>query len=167
MRSKKKVKVFVSYARANKELAVRFLTRFRQQVSASKRYAYVFWRDTQVLVGENWNDEIQEALNQCDIGLLLISPAFLGSQYIGQKELSRFMGPDAKPLIPIMLQPVDFQHHDLKGLKKAQIFRLDSAKFRSPKAYGDCTGAQRDRFAHELFKQVELRLAKIFGRKSS
>ena len=84
MRSKKKVKVFVSYARANKELAVRFLTRFRQQVSASKRYAYAFWRDTQILVGENWNVEIQDALNPCDIGLLLISPAFLGSQYIGR-----------------------------------------------------------------------------------
>lgn len=159
---RKKIKVFVSYARTNKGLATGFLKRFREQVAPAKKYKYIFWQDTQILVGESWHDEIQEALKECDIGLLLVSPAFLGSAYIKKHELSKFVGDDARPLIPVMLQPVDFDRMDLKGLQHDQIFRLEDERFRSPKAYDDCTGNQRDRFAQKLFRQVELRLDKLF-----
>ncbi len=160
---KKKIKIFVSYTRANRDLATRFLEKFREQVTPSRNYKYVFWRDAEILVGEKWHDEIQEALMDCNLGLLLVSPAFLGSQYIDEHELPKFVGSNAKPLIPIMLQPVDFERHDLKGLQRAQIFRLDGPRFRSPKSYGECTGLQRDRFAQELFRQVESRLDKLVG----
>jgi hypothetical protein len=160
---KKKIKVFVSYARANRDLAKRFLEKFREQVMPSKKYEYIFWADMEILVGEKWHDEIQKALAECNLGLLLVSPAFLGSQYISEHELPKFMKSDAKLLIPIMLQPVNFKLHDLKGLQRAQIFRLESPRFQSPKAYGDCTGCQRDRFVQELFSQVESRLDKLTG----
>ncbi len=160
---KKKIKIFVSYARANRDLAIRFLEKFREQATPSKKYKYIFWRDTEILVGEKWHDEIQAALIECNLGLLLVSPAFLGSQYIDKHELPKFVGSDGKPLIPIMLQPVDFERHDLKGLQRSQIFQLDSPLFHSPKAYGECTGRQRDRFAQELFRQVESRLDKLIG----
>lgn len=160
---RKRIKIFVSYARANRDLATRFLEKFREQVTPSKKYKYIFWRDTEILVGEKWHDEIQEALKECNLGLLLVSPAFLGSQYINEHELPKFVGSDAKPLIPIMLQPIDFERHDLKGLHRAQIFRLDSPRFQSAKAYGDCIGRQRDRFAQELFRQVESKLDKLLG----
>jgi hypothetical protein len=163
VRMKKKIKFFVSYARANKDLAARFLEKFREQATPSKSYEYVFWRDTNLLVGEKWHDQIQEALKECDLGLLLISPAFLGSQYIDQQELPNFTGVDAKPVIPVMLQPVDFERHDLKGLQDSQIFRLERPRFRSPKSYGECTGLQRDQFAQELFRQVEARLDNLKG----
>jgi hypothetical protein len=164
---RKKIKIFVSYARANRDLATRFLEKYREQVGPSKSYKYIFWRDAGILVGERWHDEIQGALKGCDLGLLLVSPAFLGSQYIGEHELPGFVGDDARPLIPVMLQPVDFERHDLKGLKRTQIFRLDSPRFQSPKAYGDCTGRQRNRFVQELFRQVEARLDKIVGSKAA
>ena len=159
---KKKINIFLSYARANKELATKFLVKFKEQVSPSKRYDYKFWTDNDILVGEQWNDEIIKALKHCDIGLLLVSPAFLGSQYIDEKELPKFIGKKSKPVILVMLQPVDFERHDLKGLLKTQIFRLDRPKFRSPKAFGDCLGNQRDQFTQELFKQVEKKLDKLF-----
>ncbi len=160
---KKKITLFVSYARANKVLAGRFLERFRTQLKAAKRYRYVFWQDTDILVGELWHDEIQAALSACDIGLLLVSPAFLGSQYINEHEVPKFVGKRAKPVIPVLLQPVDPELHDLKGLQDTQIFRLENSRFAHPKAYGECyTSAQRDQFALELFRQVELRLYKLY-----
>jgi hypothetical protein len=155
---KKKIKCFVSYARANKDLANRFMEKFREQAAPSKHYAYSFWRDTDIMVGEKWSEEIHEALNACQLGLLLISPAFLASQYIGEHELPRFLGSDARPVVPIMLQAVDLERHDLKGLQHSQIFRLDRPKFRAPKSYGECTGMQRDQFAQDLFRQVEARM---------
>ncbi len=66
--------------------------------------------------------------------------------------------------MPIMLQPVDFQRMDLKGLEKYQIFRLEGGKFKAPKSYGDCTGNQRDRFVQALFSNVEQKLDKLFRR---
>jgi hypothetical protein len=159
--TKKDVKLFVSYARANKMLAANLLTRFRQQVGASKRYRYMFWRDGHILVGEEWHQAIQRALDDCRLGLLLVSPAFLGSQYIAEHELPRFVGAGGKPVVPVMLQPVDLERHDLKGLRSKQLFRLDRPRFSRPKAYADCTGAQRDQFAQELFRQVEDRLDQL------
>lgn len=167
MRRKKRIELFVSYALANKNLARKFLDRFKEQVAPSKYYEYVFWQDLSILVGECWHEEIGQALEKCNLGLLLISPAFLGSQYISEHELPEFVGSATKPLIPIMLQPVDFERHDLKGLRKHQIFRLDGEKFKSPKSYGDCTGNQRNRFVQTLFREVEQRLDKLFTGKSA
>ena len=162
---KKKINIFVSYARANKVLAGRFLERFRTCLRAGRRYSYVFWQDTDILVGESWHEEIQEALAACDIGLLLVSAAFLGSQYISQHEIPRFVGKRAKPVIPVLLQPVDWERFDLKGLKERQIFRLDRPRFAHPKAYGECyNSVQRDQFALELFRQAELKLDRLYRR---
>ena len=158
---RKKINIFVSYARANRNLAVKFLEKFHEQAMASRNYQYSFWRDNQILVGEKWHDEIKAALEQCDLGLLLISPAFLGSQYIGEHELPGFMGNKPRP----MLQPVDPEYQDLKGLQMSQIFKLDRPGLRSSKSFGQCTGPQRDEFAQELFKQVEARLGKLVSKR--
>jgi len=161
---KKKITVFVSYARANRDLATRFLKKFKEQAAPSRQYQYLFWRDNDILVGERWHEEIQVALAQCDVGLVLISPAFLGSQYIQDHELPKFLKSGGMPVIPVLLQPIDLDRHDLKGLQRTQIFRLDRPRFASPKAYGECSGTQRDQFALELFRQVEARLDKVVSR---
>jgi hypothetical protein len=158
---KNKITVFVSYARANRDLATRFLKKFKEQAAPSKLYQYVFWRDNDILVGEKWHEEIQVALAQCDVGLVLISPAFLGSQYIQEHELPKFLKSGGKSVIPVLLQPIDLDRHDLKGLQRTQIFRLERPRFASPKAYGECSGTQRDQFALKLFGQVEARLDKV------
>jgi len=158
---KKNITIFVSYARANRDLATRFLKKFREQAVPSKQYHYTFWRDNDILVGEKWHEEIQKALGQCDVGLVLVSPAFLGSQYIEDHELPKFVKGEDRPVIPVLLQPVDLERHDLKGLQQTQIFRLDRPRFVSPKAYGECSGSQRDQFALDLFRQVEARLDKV------
>lgn len=163
--SKRKVTLFVSYARANRVLASKFLEKFSDSVGPARNYKYSFWRDGNILVGEGWHEEIQRAIEESEMGLLLISPAFLASQYIEEKELPKFVGRRAKPVIPVMLQPVDLDLHDLKGLKHRQIFRLDRTGFRNPKSFAECTGQQRDDFALGLFRQVESRLAKLYGRK--
>jgi hypothetical protein len=117
------------------------------------------WRDTNLLVGVRWHDEIQQALTDCQLGLLLLSPAFLASEYITQQELPQFVGNGAKPIIPVMLKLVDLQLHDLKGLKDYQIFSLDRAK-----AFDNCTtNPIRRRFVEALFVQIERRLDRLYG----
>jgi len=162
MTGKRKVEIFVSYARKNQNLAGKFLERYKEMVAASRRFDYRFWQDEDILVGEVWHDAIYRALERCDIGLLLVSPAFLASRYISEHELPRFVGSRKKPVLPVMLQTIDLDNMELKGLKRHQIFRLEGDKFKHPKSFGDCTGNQRDRFALALFREVEQRLAGIF-----
>jgi len=156
--TRKKVPLFVSYARADRGPALHLLRRFALQTAASKRHRYAFWDDRDILIGANWHKAIQGALKDCKLGLLLISPAFLGSRYITEKELPGFLGRRPKPVLPVMLQVVDPDVHDLKGLQHKQIFRLDRKPPHHPKAFADCVGKTRDEFALELFRLVEARL---------
>ena len=151
------VQFFVSYGRADKRAADKFLQRLEEQLAPSKRYDYVLWRDTELLAGERWDDVIQQALAECQFGLLLISPRFLSRDYILTQELPRFMSGDAKPFIAVMLQSVDFDRHDLHGLDAYQIFRLDNQL-----AFEDCSTARKQReFAAALFAQIERHLDRL------
>ena len=156
--TKTKVVFFVSYAHRNQNLATKFTDHFFEYAGASLKYDYHLWRDTNILVGENWDDEIKTTLKQCDIGLLIISASFLGSKYITRVELRKLR---SKPVIPVLLWPIDFERFDLKGLQKKQIFRLNSPRFQAPKSYGDCNTKQRNQFVLKLFRQVEARLDKL------
>jgi hypothetical protein len=147
---------FVSYARKDKRLADRLVAYLSEQLAPSRCYVYTLWRDTAVLVGQRWHAEIQQALTDCQAGLLLLSPAFLGSAYITQHELPRFLQL-AKPILPVLCKPIDPHYHDLKGLDPYQMFRLDDHK-----AFADCTtDVVRSRFAATLFAQIEQRLDRL------
>jgi len=151
------VRFFISYAHDDRPHADDLVARLRQQMVPSRAYEYTLWRDTAILAGERWLDEILQAIEECDVGLLLVSPAFLGSVFIAGEELPRLIGHPAKPVVPVMLRPVSFERHDLKGLSEYQIYRLDRRK-----SYRECSGDRdRSRFSEELFDEIERRLDRI------
>lgn len=154
---KKKIKYFVSYAHRNCALAQNFMERLDDVLAPSRRFEYSRWQDTDLIVGEDWEVQITEAIENCSFGLLLISPAFLASGFITGKELPKFVSGE-KPSVPVMLQPVDFERHDLKGLQKKQIFRFAPKGSVYPKAYAECKSFRRDAFVLELFRQIERKL---------
>ena len=165
--SKRKVKFFISYAHADKGLVDTFINYLKEQTNASKTYEYDLWRDDKILFGENWHKTITDSLKNSEVGLILISPSFLGSQYITDHELPMFIGKNSKPIIPILLQTVDIKRHDLKGLKEHQIFSLEIRKTNSKKAFGECVSNQRIMFAQKLFSEVEKRLDSLFNAKNT
>jgi TIR domain len=154
---KQKIKYFVSYAHRNSALTCNFIDRLDDVLAPSKRFEYSRWQDTDLILGEKWEEKINEAIANCDFGLLLISPAFLASNFITKKELPKFVS-GKKSSVPVMLQPVDFDRHDLKGLQKRQIFRFAPKGSTHPKAYAECKSYRRDAFVMELFRQIERKL---------
>lgn len=152
-----KIRYFVSYAHRNSELTANLIERLNDVLAPSKTYQYSRWQDVDLIVGEDWKRQILEAIDSCDFGLLLISPAFLASDFITESELPKFVSGE-KTAVPIMLQPVDFKRHDLKGLKEKQIFRFAPPGSNHPKAFAECKGARRDAFVLELFRQIERKL---------
>jgi len=99
------VKFFVSYAHLDQKLAEKLLKLLRTQMAPSAKYEFDLWDDRAIIAGEKWRDEIQSALAESDIGLMLVSPAFLGSEFITAEELPVFVGNEARPAIPVELRP--------------------------------------------------------------
>lgn len=154
---KQKIQYFVSYAHRNSALAQNFIERLDDVLAPSKRFEYSRWQDTDLILGDEWKAQIIKAIENCDFGLLLISPAFLASSFITKSELPKFVSGE-KASVPVMLQPVDFDRHDLKGLEKEQIFRFAPKGSANPKAYAECRSHRRDAFVLELFRQIERKL---------
>jgi len=158
---KLQITFFVSYARSNNQLAGRFVQSLIEALKPSKTYEYQLWSDEAILVGEQWQKEIANAIDDCDFGLLLLSQAFLGSQFIGEHELPHFIGPSAKPSVPVMLAPIDLERYDLKGLEAEQIFRYKGQRFREARSYSECNSGGRDEFVFSLFQEIEKKLGKM------
>jgi hypothetical protein len=154
---KQKIQYFLSYAHRNSALTQDFIERLDDVLAPSKRFEYWRWQDTDLILGDEWKAQIVEAIENCDFGLLMISPAFLASSFITKSELPKFVSGE-KASVPVMLQPIDFDRHDLKGLEKRQIFGFAPKGSANPKAYAECRSYRRDAFVLELFRKIERRL---------
>lgn len=154
---KQQVKIFVSYAHKNRELAKKFIEEFYDYISASDSYEYVFWNDLELNAGEIWESKITEAIDNCDCGLMLISTSFLNSKYISEKELPTLLN-KKKIIIPALLQKIDFEKHDLKGIEDYQIYRFIDDGFKSYRSYGELKPKRRLDYVAELFIELEERL---------
>lgn len=153
--SKQQVKFFVSYAKRNHGAKEQFMALFTEQTAVAKRFDYQLWSDKDLYVGDDWCQSIQRALAESDVGLLLISPAFLASKFIVEQELPTYLAHGGKRCFPVMLAPVDFDRHDLKGLQDKQIYRLHSADFNAPRAFTDLKTKRKAEFAHGVFAQID------------
>ena len=156
-----RISFFVSYAHLDDEYADPFMKGLKEMLAPSRKYKFEFWQDQNILPGDHWANAISNALKQCTLGLLLVSPAFLGSEFITKIELPAFLEDASKPVIPIMLRKVNFRRHDLKGLAAKQIFRFKAGpdNYRS---YAQCGDSQRSDFVYDLHEQIESSLDKNY-----
>jgi energy-coupling factor transporter ATP-binding protein EcfA2 len=102
------VDVFVSYSHEDEALRRELET----HLTSLKRQGHIrSWHDRQVAAGQNWADEIDSHIESADLILLLISPAFLASDYCWgvevERALERHENGDAR-VIPVVLRPVDW-----------------------------------------------------------
>ena len=159
---KRIVRYFLSYAHDDDKLPAKLLAELDKQLRACKDYTFQRWQDTHILPGEKWHEEIQKAAKECDFGLLLVSPAFLGSKYIGEHELPLFVSGE-KPCVPVGLCRIDFANHDTKGLSESQIFLHATPNGKTRKYFAECAGKTAADFALSLFTQIKARLSKLFS----
>jgi TIR domain len=83
-----------------------------------------WWEDSHINIGEDWRRRILAGLNECDYGLLLLSPGFFASGFIAEHELPAFVGPRAvKGALPVGLKRVPLDGtRTLRGVDSHQIF---------------------------------------------
>ena len=75
--------VFVSYSHLDKK----WMDRLRVMLKPFERQGLNVWADPYIEVGQRWEREINTALQRACVGVLLVSPDFLASDFIASKEV--------------------------------------------------------------------------------
>lgn len=121
--TKMNIKLFVSYSHEDEALAAKLLKKLKTKLKNVAGYQFTIWDDRELLAGEDWFAIIQEQLDACDFGLLLMSDEFLASDFIKEHELPDLIKHDK--VLPIELNRIDYEDTDFQGLKDKQIFSLN------------------------------------------
>src|SRR5262245_17114417 len=107
--SQPSIKLFISYAHRDEdfrlELNDHLSNLLRQQIISG-------WHDRQIVPGQEWAEQIDDALNGAQIILLLISARFMASDYCYAKEMLRAIerhDAGEAVVIPIILSACDWQ----------------------------------------------------------
>jgi formylglycine-generating enzyme required for sulfatase activity len=103
------VSLFISYAHRDEE----FRLELNDHLSNLKRQGLIAgWHDRLIVPGQEWAKEIDDALNQARVILLLISARFMASDYCHDKEMLRALerhNAAEAVVIPIILSECDWQ----------------------------------------------------------
>jgi small GTP-binding protein len=116
------LKVFISYAHRDEEFKDELVTML---AVLQRRGVIDGWQDRRIEAGDEWNNSIQDAMNDCDLALLLVSPDYLASRFIQkgqQPTLLQRREEKGQRVIPIIVRPCTWQSEpalkDLQALPK-------------------------------------------------
>ncbi len=114
---KKAVEIFCCYARKDQQL----LLELKTHLTLLQRQSLIsLWTDIDISPGALWEEEINKHLSKAQIILLLVSPAFMASDYCYSKEMKRAMEMhehEQASVVPILLRPVDLEDAPFKKLQ--------------------------------------------------
>ncbi len=129
--SDESLSVFVSYAsydNKSDDPEKRWLDRLLQFLKPlNLDQSISIWADTELQTGENWKSEIRVAIERAKVAILLVSPAFLASDFIRTKELPQLLQNAIPPdqdnveadeedvseemlILPILIRPCLIEH---------------------------------------------------------
>ncbi len=121
------VEIFCCYARKDQPL----LNELKAHLMPLQRqWLITLWADTDIGAGAEWEKEIEKHLDTAQIILLLISPAFMNSDYCYSKEMQRAIDRHERGearVIPVVLRSVLWQEEPLNKLQLDEAF-LDVVK---------------------------------------
>src|SRR5438270_9912139 len=82
--SSSRSKVFISYSHKD----VRYLRQLQTHLAYYERVGLIeVWDDTKLTPGAVWHEQIENALRQTKVAILLVSADFLASKFIAENEL--------------------------------------------------------------------------------
>jgi hypothetical protein len=148
------VRMFLSFAKRDAAVVRRLWELLADATKVDQTYQFELWRfDEAILVGEDWDAHVRDALAVSELGLLAVSNAFLRSTYITDVELPALVDVAGKRAIPVSVRPTS-RHADLHGLEGKQIYGYQ-------RPFADVRGeAAQDKWVNDLVDQLHRVLAR-------
>ena len=104
-----RTRAFISYSHKDSQ----YLEQLKEHLGYFARNGTIdFWDDKKLIPGSKWRDEIKEAIRSAKVAILLISPAFLNSDFIATDELPAVFDAAEKEgvlILPVILRPCLFE----------------------------------------------------------
>jgi hypothetical protein len=105
----KPLKIFCSYSHRDEE----HLDDLRDWLRGLERQGMIeWWHDREISPGWEWEEAIDKSLRSADVILLLVSPAFMASDYVYEQEMDKAVGRHDRSearVIPIIVRPADWE----------------------------------------------------------
>ena len=106
-------RAFISYSHTDRQ----YLERLQRHLKPLLRESNLqVWDDTQIQPGSNWREEIEQALAEARVAILLVSAHFLASDFIAGEELPRMLEMaknEGSRILPVILSSCVFNHTKL------------------------------------------------------
>jgi internalin A len=109
-------RAFISYSRDDKK----WLDELRITLKPLERNGLDLWCDEKMQPGTKWQEELQKALNETKVAILLVSPNFLASNFIHNTELPAFIEAAKHEGLVICWIPIEASNHEHTALKHYQ-----------------------------------------------
>jgi len=127
----KRDRIFISYSHADKQWLNDLMMHLGPLVSADR---LSIWVDTQIESGRPWLPEICNALDGAGVAVLLVTPAYLDSQFVRDQELARLLEAHQERGLPLLWIPIKASNYETTGLREIQAMidpRLTIAEMKS------------------------------------
>jgi small GTP-binding protein len=144
------IKIFVSYAHKDEEYKNELLTMLD---GLQRRGLIDIWQDREIEEGDEWRYEIEKAMNQCELALLLISKHFLASRFIQDTEVPNLLQrrkATGLRVVPVIICPCLWQSEPV--LSDIQALPRDAVPVNS-----FLEGNERDQVWLEIAQAIERR----------
>ena len=137
--------LFVGYARAD----AKWLEMLRKHLALGLRRAGVkMWDDSRIPEGELWRQEIAKAIEAAYAAVLLVSPDFLGSEFIIETELPALEEAAHTRGIPLMWIPIRSSSYEQSALAERQALHSPQ------KPLAELKPAAREKAFVEISKKI-------------
>jgi predicted acylesterase/phospholipase RssA len=111
--------VFISYCHDDRE----WLEELQVHLSAFQRFTGLkVWDDTNIKPGDEWDLEIRKALIATKVAVFLVTPEFLASEFIQEREMKYFLDISKAEKVPILwvaVKPSAYRNTPLNAIQCA------------------------------------------------
>jgi hypothetical protein len=117
--------IFISYSHKDEAMKDRVIKHLAVLLSAGVELE--IWNDRRIMAGDDWRQQIRDAIEECDVALLLVSADFLTSNFIIDEEIPRLL--ERRKASHVRVIPVILGHCSWKSvgwLSQLQARPLDA-----------------------------------------